>query len=215
MTSVVAVETSDLVNSTKMEHEQLKSTLNLIKSTHHDLLGESRFAEYYRGDAFQILYVEADQALKRALLLKLKLAFGLSTPVQITQSIYLGDVSNISQFEDKSISINMEAPFIESGRQLDCMQKGELCISASFLSAEFTLANAFFNRVVKALSKKQCEVLYWYILLGFPEQKAVAEKLNMTRQNVNTHLIRSHSDLIKQFLFHYSANVAAHSKVSH
>jgi DNA-binding transcriptional regulator LsrR (DeoR family) len=46
-------------------------------------------------------------------------------------------------------------------------------------------------------------VLFTYIQDGYPEQKKIAEQLNMTRQNVNTHLIRANADLIKAYIDYF------------
>jgi len=211
MRTLLAVETSDIVGSTKLTHVQLSSAIALLKNTHAELLSNAGGSvEYFRGDAFQVIYKAARTALKLALLLHLQLRFQLETPIFITQSIYVGESNythNASSTQD--ISLKMDTPFIESGRQLDKMQKGELSLGASFLSKDFTLCAAFFNRILKSLSIKQSEVLYWYILLNFPEQKVVADKLNMTRQNVNTHLIRANADLVKRFLSQYDENIRA------
>ena len=98
----------------------------------------------------------------------------------------------------------MDKVFIHSGRQLDAQEKGEIAFAKHYVNQDFVLASKFLNRMLSQLTTKQAEVLYWYIKLDFPDQQSIANKLNMTRQNVNSHLLRANTDLIRIYINHFT-----------
>lgn len=199
MKTLVAVETSDLVKSTKLSHTALKEALDCIKQHHDEYLTRydlEGISEYFRGDAYQVLYTKLDKAFMTLLLTKLALSFMLPARIGITQCLAIDYVD--SKLE--SLSDNMQKPFVLSGRGLDSLSNGDIGILGDFANEQILLLTDFLNRILKKISAKQAEILYWYIKLDFPEQKVIAQRLNMTRQNVNTHLIRANADLIKRYI---------------
>lgn len=204
MSKLIAVETSDIVGSTKLSAKQLSDAINALrKFVYETQLSTGLVAEFYRGDAFQIMYPNASSSFKNLLLLKLFMLSQLDFSVKISQSLAIGDISiPISSLHDR-----MDEVFIVSGRKLASVNKGDIGIQAnSFVEGDY-IALAFLNRIIEGLSAKQALVLYWYIKADFPEQKKIATQLNMTRQNVNAHLRRGHSDLIKRFICHFEKTV--------
>jgi len=61
----------------------------------------------------------------------------------------------------------------------------------------------FLHHLLDGLTEKQAEVLYYYIDFDFPEQQSIADYMNMTRQNITTHLKRSGAELVKAYLLGY------------
>ena len=204
MTILIAVETSDLVGSTAMSASQLTNAMSTLKSCLADIQKEqASIVEFYRGDAFQVMYPNAIFSLRKVLLVKLYMLCQLDFPVKITQSLALGSVEKpINSLHDQ-----MDEVFIQSGRKLENTNKGELGIYSATFTPAFYLSLAFLNRVLDGLSSKQALVLYWYIKDDFPEHKKIASLLNMSRQNVNAHLLRGNADLIKHFIRHFESTV--------
>lgn len=202
MYKLVGVETSDIVGSTAMSSEQLKLTMSVLKSYLANQQGElATVIEFYRGDAFQIMYPNAIFSFRHLLLTKLYMLSHLAFPVYITQSLALGQIdAPVSTLNDR-----MDSVFVHSGRQLSHVSKADIGLTMRVFSEASCLTLAFFNRIVQGLSGKQAEVLYWFIKHDFPEQKKIAALLGMTRQNVNTHLLRGNADLIKRFIMHIEA----------
>lgn len=197
MKATIGVETSDIVGSTKLSSEQLKSALQVLKKCHAQHQEDQHIiVEYYRGDAYQVMYPDPIWSLKGLILTRLTLLYALDFKVNITQSLAIGGISE----KVSNLHNNMQTVFVNSGRQLDKLAKGDFAVNGEQFGSNFSLICLFTNRMMHGLSSKQAQVLYWYIAQQYPEHKKIAAKLSMTRQNVNTHLRRANADLIKQFL---------------
>ncbi|MDT0594235.1 hypothetical protein [Glaciecola petra] len=201
---LIAVETGDLVASTSLSEKQLAKALLALKTNFEKITANEHGSyEIFRGDAYQIVYFSPKFAFKYAVLTKLFLLSQLDIKVNVSQSIAI-DVVN-SQISKPSE--NMHSVLVTSGRQLDRGNKGEILLSSDLITDDFSLANAFLNRLINSLTQKQAEALYWYIRLDYPEQQRIADTLKMTRQNVNTHLNRASADLVKNFLYRFEHNI--------
>lgn len=204
MNKLIAVETSDIVGSTKMSIGQLSQTIESLKDVFNgDILSEEVIIEFYRGDAFQVMYPSANDSFRNLLLVKLFLLSQLDFTVKITQSLALGYVTTpVARLHDR-----MDQVFINSGRQLTQVDKGAIGITAVNFTSGDHLTLSFLNRIIDGLSAKQALVIFWYIKNNYPEHKVIAAQLNMTRQNVNTHLLRGNADLIKAFICYFEGLV--------
>jgi hypothetical protein len=204
MAKLVAVETSDLVGSTILSPTQLNLAMSTLKQCLNNIQQEQySIIEFYRGDAFQVMYPNAVLSLRASLLVKLYMLSQLDFRVNITQSLALGYIdSPITSLHDR-----MDDVFITSGRRLEKVSSGELGLFVDSFGPASYLSLAFLNRTLHDLSAKQADVLYWYIKNNFPEHKKIASLLNMTRQNVNTHLLRGNADLIKRFITYFEDTV--------
>jgi len=207
LSMLVAVETSDLVGSTQLSPAQVSDVLARLKNEFSDIskAGQGR-AEFYRGDGFQVMYTEPSAAVKYVIMTKLVLRFSLPAAVDVTQSLAVGELDSF----DGPLSEKMAEVFVQSGRQLDSQTKGEIAMHPSLLNKDFLLATRFVNRVIAQLTNKQAETLYWYIKMDYPEQQQVADKLNMTRQNANTHLQRANTDLVRAYIDRFAAIIKEH-----
>jgi predicted DNA-binding protein YlxM (UPF0122 family) len=149
------------------------------------------------------MYPNAVSSLRSSLLLKLFMLSTLNVPVNITQSLALGFISTpVTSLHDR-----MDDVFVQSGRKLDSVNSAELGVYVESFNRASYLSLAFLNRILTGLSAKQALVIYWYIKHDFPEQKKIASLLDMSRQNVNAHLLRGNADLIKQFIYYFEDNV--------
>jgi len=199
-----AVLTSDIVHSTKLEAKTyalvMKTLQKLLKS--HEVRYQCK-SEMFRGDSFQVLYTNINDAMKSVLSLRLYLQSGIECPsIKLTQSLAIGNVEQTSE----NLSISLGEAFILSGRSLDKATRGDLVLNfgSELWSTDLTVSTLFLRHLLNALTEKQAEVLYYYIDFDFPEQKSIADHMNMTRQNVATHLKRSGAELVKAYLLGYS-----------
>ena len=201
---LIAVETGDLVASTSMSSQQLSDALSALKKNFAGIVEQEHGTyEMYRGDAYQIIYTQAQFALKYAVLTKLFLLSQLSIRVDVSQSISLDFVGEKINHPSES----MQSVLVNSGRQLDAGEKGNILLSSHLVTADFVLANTYLNHLIKGLTQKQAQALYWYIKLDYPEQQRIADRLKMTRQNVNTHLNRAGAELVKRTLTLFEKNI--------
>jgi hypothetical protein len=198
-----AVLTSDIVHSTKLsssDYTKVMATLKSLLEAH-----EARYGckyEIFRGDSFQVLYQNIDDAMNAALSLRLYLQSGIDCcAVKLTQSFAVGQVEETST----SISSSLGEAFILSGRALDKATRGDLLINfgEAFASTDLNVSTLFLRNLLNGLTEKQSEVLYYYIDFDFPEQQIIADHMKMTRQNVATHLKRSGAELVKAYLLGY------------
>ncbi len=195
--NTVAVETSDIVGSTKLDPKMLESVMKTITTQLELFKSEYNIQfEFYRGDGFQILYPDIKSAFRLSLSLKLLLLFHFSKKIYITQSIAFDE----AQLPIRHLHNCMDKVFITSGRLLEKTAKGYINTNLSLSSGSQVLLLDWFNQNLKSISAKQAEILYWYVLEGFPEQKKIADKLNMTRQNVNAQLKRINANLVKRYI---------------
>lgn len=206
----VAVETSDIVGSTEMSGALRKQVVDSIKSRYSELLmdNKSQF-DFFRGDAYQVLYADATESLKQALLTKLYLLAFLPQAVQITQSLAIGKTQEISS----KMGENMDEVFVRSGRNLDSLDSAYLHVYCADFSDDFNLIMTCMNRFLSNITRKQAEMLYWWILWDFPEHKKIAEHLNVSRQNINTHLLRGNADLYKALLNQFNLHIKGLLKI--
>ena len=204
----VAVLTTDIVHSTKLTTQDYKLVIKTLK-TYLDKAVKASNASYeiYRGDSFQICFQNIQQAMRASIALRLYFRSGIDCPsIDLTQSLALGEFEQLSDSPGTSVG---EA-FVMSGRALDSADRGAFILNmrASLKSADLQLSTYFLNHLFAGLTEKQCAVLFYYISLNGPEQKVIAGILDMSRQNVATHLKRGGAELIKAYLENYEALVS-------
>jgi hypothetical protein len=198
-----AVLTADIVHSTKLSSADYTKVMTTLKNRleAHEEKYECKF-EIFRGDSFQVLYQNIDEAMSSALSLRLFLQSGIEcSAVKLTQSLALGEVES----RTNSISSSLGEAFILSGRALDDASRGDMLLSfgEDFSSTDLSVSTLFLRHLLNGLTEKQSEVLYYYIDFDFPEQQVIADHMKMTRQNVATHLKRSGAELVKAYLLGY------------
>lgn len=198
-----AVLTTDIVHSTKLsaaDYAAVMTTLEKILKSHQSKY-QCKF-EIFRGDSFQVLYPNINDAMKSVLSIRLFLQSSIDCPaVKLTQSLATGTVDKASQ----KLSSSLGEAFILSGRALDKASRGDLVVNLASTanSNDLKISTLFLHHLLDGLTEKQAEVLYYYIDFDFPEHQSIADHMKMTRQNVTAHLKRSGADLVKAYLLGY------------
>jgi hypothetical protein len=191
------------VHSTKLspvDYANVMVALKAVLESHQDRY-HCKF-EIFRGDSFQVLYQNIEEAMLSALSLRLFLQSGIDCcPVKLTQSIAIGTVEETAS----SISSSIGEAFILSGRGLDSAARGDLVLFCGEHSAatDLKVSTLFLRHLLNGLTEKQSEVLHYFIDFDFPEQQVIADHMKMTRQNIATHLKRSGAELVKAYLLGY------------
>jgi hypothetical protein len=195
LSMLIAVETGDIVRSTKLTSEDFSraiSTLNAELEFHTSTVGAKY--EMFRGDAFQVYYPSPVVAMKSCLLTKLRLMHCIpGKQIALTQALAIGYQSNV----DERFTKSMGEVFIASGRLLDKTASSQIGLQVPKEHASISLIEDFINHHLMGLTQKQAEVVYYYLKENYPEQQLIADRLNMTRQNVAAHLKRGGADLLK------------------
>ncbi|MBM7071910.1 hypothetical protein JQC92_07650 [Shewanella sp. 202IG2-18] len=195
---MIAVLTADLVNSTKLEPENLvKVTTWLQDYFVQNLMATQTLSAIYRGDEFQLIFKKPQQALYETLLLKLKLKLAFSWNQDCTMSLAYGHADIITDGPQTS-----QGPvFVSSGRNLSKTKKGDLFISFPFKSSDtYLLLIKLINHQLEKLTRSQVELLTIYLENRFPEHKELAQITDTSRQNISNRLSAIGADLIKEFI---------------
>jgi predicted DNA-binding protein YlxM (UPF0122 family) len=207
--TLVAVLTSDIVHSTKLEKADYSIIMGELDSQLKSISSETEAKyEIFRGDSFQVLFPRPSDAMKYTLALRMFLQAGFSSKsVELTQSLAINHFEHLGE----SPGTSSGPAFVMSGRTLDKANRGDFLLNilntekGGISKSDMSLSTMFLNHMLKGLTEKQAGVIYHYLILGFPEQKVIAEKLGITRQNVATHLKRGGADLIKAYLTSYES----------
>lgn len=173
-TSIHAVMTGDIVNSTALSAEMEKSLFAAIQQAFSPYL-----IEFYRGDSFQVFLEDPAVSLRKALLcraLTISLTAAEEGPAvsDVRISIGLGAIDE----PVRAPGMARGGPFLLSGRGLDEIQKTEqrLRISSGNTIADIGLQAMadHLDAIYSDLTPKQAEVIR-FLLQGETQQEAAAQ----------------------------------------
>ena len=173
-TSIHAVMTGDIVNSTALSAEMEKSLFAAIQQAFSPYL-----IEFYRGDSFQVYLEDPAISLRKALLcraLTISLTAAEEGPAvsDVRISIGLGAVDE----PVRAPGMARGGPFLLSGRGLDEIQKTEqrLRVSSGNTIADIGLQAMadHLDAIYRDLTPKQAEVIR-FLLQGETQQEAAAQ----------------------------------------
>jgi len=212
---MVAVLTADLVESSLYEEEVLEKVLNTLKAEFahiRDNYGEENVRlKIYRGDSFQGVIKQPEEALKIALqikaavnrihLKKTKKNKAYSKIADFKIAIGIG-TQNI---EREAISESNGQAFQFSGRTLDEMktenQKTRLKTELEEVNAEFNTSFFLMDTITDKWSTASAEVVY-YLLSGLKERE-IATEINISQSAVNQRKKAAGWEAISELLIRY------------
>ena len=180
-----AVITGDIVSSTQLS----KPMLNKLLQNLRDMLAPYPH-EFFRGDSFQVLIKDAQEAYNLLLQLRmiaLKLTPDKAYPVtDIRASIGLGSV----KFPVKNMGTATDEAFVLSGRLFEQLKTGERLLIASpeknkDINTGLRLIAGFTDFILQRLTAKQAEVLYELLLQK--TQSEIARTLKKSQVTVHKH----------------------------
>lgn len=186
-----AVITGDIVNSQSTEPQIWLSALE-------DVLGNRNPAiwEIYRGDEFQFLLEEAQDALLKAIEIKAKIKMIKGLDVRI--SIGLGS----QDFKGDKVSQSNGTAFVNSGRQLEKIKNEKINLGInsgiSALDDEFNLIFKWLGTTSDYWSVVSAEIIYLTLKNLHLTQEDLAIKLNVSQSSVSQRLKRAQYDLIRE-----------------
>lgn len=186
-----AVITGDIVNSQSTEPQIWLSALE-------DVLGNRNPAiwEIYRGDEFQFLLGEAQDALLKAIEIKAKIKMIKGLDVRI--SIGLGS----QDFKGDKVSQSNGTAFVNSGRQLEKIKNEKINLGInsgiSALDDEFNLIFKWLGTTSDYWSVVSAEIIYLTLKNLHLTQEDLAIKLNVSQSSVSQRLKRAQYDLIRE-----------------
>lgn len=179
---MLAVITGDIVHSSRATAAVLSRAHRRIEQVIADFSESSGCrGELYRGDALQILVPEKHQAPAICVGLISALA---SEGLNITLSLAFAVAASAER-----VALSQGPAFELSGQGLEDTPRGGWSVHSSDeeLTIRLGLATELVGFVLSKLTRKQAQILYYWLTHERCEQQQIAEAFGMTRQNVSLH----------------------------
>lgn len=205
--SIVAIITGDIIHSSRLQTAERIQLMERLEQIFEDLEAQSLLdgREIFRGDSFQLMLSNADEALKAALLIKTGLKKNIYEVKEGKQqadariSIGIGEIS----YQGERLGTSDGEAYRLSGRALDKMKKrNSLTINSIWreVNEEMDVACALSEAIIGRWTQAQSAIIYAY-LLNNKTQQVLAKEFNITQGAVSQHLSEAgHMDAIRMFL---------------
>ncbi|MGM9860409.1 MAG: hypothetical protein ACI31C_06610 [Muribaculaceae bacterium] len=205
MSKIIGVLTGDIIESSAIKIEYRDFLLESMRNIAEELsIIEPVTIEFFRGDSFQMIINNPENAMKVAVLLRVGLKS--RTPKDCVYPwdtrISLG-VGTISYHADRVVLSDGEA-FQYSGRGLDEMGKRKLIVKTrwSDVNDELRVSTAFADDVISSWSIAQSQAAFYALLYNYT-QKEIANKLQKSAQNISKLLSAAKLNIIQMYIDRY------------
>ena len=197
MDKIKGVITGDIINSSAIQIEYRDFLLKSIQKIAEELnVIEPLKIEFFRGDSFQMVINNPENAMQIAILLRAGLKShtpkGCEKPWDARLSLGVG---TISYHADNVVLSDGEA-FQYSGRELIVKTRW------SDVNDELLVSTAFADDVISSWSVSQSQAAY-HALLCNTAQKDIAKKLHKSAQNISKLLSAAKVNLVQMYLDRY------------
>ncbi len=192
--TLFAVITGDLVKSSSYQSTDYERLLYLLDQSLRSL-SPPHYYNIYRGDAFQLLLTEPEQAVRAALLLRLNL---IAEASDARLCIAIGPADNLRA----DIKTATGPVFTLSGTGLDQLAQQRWSLYCADASQPLDLLLRFADKLLLQLTARQAQVLLLYLLATDQSHQALAIELNTSRANVTALLNQANYGLFNDFLQH-------------
>lgn len=203
----IAVLSGDIIRSTELSHEMyedllytLQNQLTLIRS----LNSKNKF-EVNRGDSFQVLVQDAENAATYALLLRTGLR-SRSKNYDCRISIAVGEDVSIRH----TVGSSTGDAFTLSGRALDTMTSDNLRVTTLLqpFNENFELLTKYLDYHISEMTERQCSIIYLELKNKQSlTQNEIAKLLGVNRVSVNRSINTAKLKLITEYTQFFSKKV--------
>ncbi len=195
----VAVLTGDIIRSTALSSDRLQQARHIVLDSARVFdqqrpSGLGAGAEFFRGDAWQLVLSEPGGALRVALLIRAQLRAALGADSRV--AIGIGGVEAI---DPERTSLSLGEAFVLSGRALDKMTSYfEMTLAlpeAAGVAAQWGPAMVHLcSGLVQSWTRRQAEIVACALLLDQPTHARIAETLRppVQKQSVTSALRGAH-----------------------
>ncbi|WP_432714766.1 hypothetical protein [Pedobacter sp.] len=184
-----AVITGDIINFTQLSPQNRYALIEEYESLLKSWIKKSSDAEIYRGDSYQIIFEDIQEALTKSiqLLCWFKLHSDHTQQINLGTRISIG-IGEVSYRGKNVLSSDGEA-FHLSGRNFDQLRNGEyLAIKTNNeeKNKAIDVILNFINRIIKEWTLAQAEVIF--LLLENKTQQQIADILSLSQPSINSRL---------------------------
>lgn len=188
-----AIITADVINSTALPSDRLNADLREILRSFGK---EKKDWEIYRGDEFQLLNDQAEDAFETVIFIKTCL---IAKGFDARFSIGIGNVT----FEASSIKESNGEAFVFSGKTLDVLkeQKSQsIMIKTGFpdFDATMNLIFQYLEVVMQNWTESSANFIYHQMKMKDKNQTEIAARLSVTQGAFSRGLKRASYDLIPE-----------------
>jgi len=203
----IAVLTGDIVRSTDLSdamYEDLLYTLHNQLTLICNYHSSNRF-EVTRGDSFQVILHNSENAAKYALLIRTSLK-SRNKSFDCRISIGVGHNAAIRH----SIGNSTGDAFTLSGRALDIMSSDTLKVSTlnNNFNEHFALLTKYVDQQISEMTQRQCAIMYIVLKkVGALTQGEIAEMLGANRVSINRSMKSANLALIDEYTILFSKKI--------
>lgn len=210
MDMIKGVITGDIIKSSAIQIEYRNCLLESIRKVVDELnVIEPLKIEFFRGDSFQMIINNPENAMLIAILLRAGIKS--HTPKDCKKAwdarLSLG-VGTISYHADNIVLSDGEA-FQYSGRELDDIGKRCLIVKTRWpdVNEELQVSTAFADDVISSWSVSQSQASYQVLLYNI-SQKEIAHTLQMSAQNISKLLSAAKVNLVQMYIDRYRSLIS-------
>lgn len=205
MDKIKGVITGDIIESSAIQIKYRDFLLESVSKIANELsVIEPLKIEFFRGDSFQMVIDNPENAMKIAVLLRAGLKSHTpkecKKPWDARLSLGVGTVS----YHATNIVVSDGEAFQYSGRELDEMGKRRLIVKTRWSDAneELQVSTAFADEVISSWSVSQSQATYQALLYD-TSQKDIARKFKKSAQNISKLLSAAKVNLIQMYIDRY------------
>ncbi|WP_342676824.1 helix-turn-helix domain-containing protein [Methanofollis sp. UBA420] len=211
---IYGVLTGDIIKSTKLKDKYGDELIAFIRNTLEDA-GKNNIKPYsiFRGDSFQGITGNPENALEDAILIRLALISSKYSGnlrqdhLDARVAAGIGTVDYLP--EDRPVSEGDGEAFRNSGPELDRMKndRKKLVVKTPWagINEEFEIYCAFLDRSFDSITPKQAEALV-YLFKGLSQQE-IAEKSGVSQSAISHRIKKTDYDIIKKIIARYQRKI--------
>lgn len=206
----VAILTGDVVNSTGLTQEQRKKLEQVLWETFEKIEKQKNKYDVLRGDSFQLLVDEPQEAFRKAVQLRCLVKSGMSKfgkkKADIRVSIGIGEIS----FKGKTLGSSDGTAFRRSGQGLDELKdvKKRFAVKTGDEGKDefFEILAVLTDVIISGWSPAQAEAVYWSSC--GKTQMEISEILSIVQSAVNKRLQSAHWNEIHEVITFFESTLS-------
>jgi len=202
----IAVLTGDIISSTSIPNAKYEDLLYTLHNQLSYICSKHQGNEHQvmRGDSFQIIIHDPENASLYAILLRTSLRERSSDfDCRISIGISKNDIIR------HSVGNSTGDAFTQSGRALDLMKNETLVITSTskYFNEHFCLLTKYVDNQISEMTERQCAIAYLKLKDKTLKQTDIAELVNTQRESISRSIKTSKLDLLEEYISLFNKKV--------